>query len=405
MDLIHSMKPNQNMNHPEPARLQLLKKESTISLIQRIAEDSDVLALKVFHETRNSFYRNGRWVRLVEFIRALKDGRLQEDENQSSHISMNEVLDDAYNLTLAKFYNIPAMNRDASKSQGNDESTERFTWNVDCRLYFKGLLNKIDRELMKELQISETDKESKVAMIMTRFVIKHFYLSKKECERRNKNSTRYEWKVKGKTIYLFYPSHLSAKQFREWLHENITEVDPDAPGERDRIQEIIDRACHRGENIQIDDPEFIKRYGKEDPSLSLQSEESCLCDRLSVDVAKEKSQNLSMLRPSIRSLGKEKVYELVNRIFTDLQDSKYELSRVALDFGLSKASLSRFAGSDWLKDIDNKSEKMIPDLWVNTAHVLAENPVLMETVRSAGFSEILGIILKIIGPKKGPTNE
>ena len=63
----------------------------------------------------------------------------------------------------------------------------------------------------------------------------------KECKRRNTTSIRYAWEVGGRNIYLFYPSYLTATQFRKWLEDNITDVNPDAPDEKNRIQEIIDQ--------------------------------------------------------------------------------------------------------------------------------------------------------------------
>ena len=133
-------------------------------------------------------------------------------------------------------------------------------------------------------------------------------------------------------------------------------------------------------------------------------------DRLSDHVAKEKSENLEDLRPAIGSLGKEGVYNLVSRIFADMADEQYNLSEVARDFNLSKATLSRFAGSDWLRsgkdeDMEQLSKADIPDLWINTTRVLAENPTLMETVRNTGFGGDIDDILTIVGPKEGQKNE
>ena len=58
------------------------KSYSTLALIRKIVEDSDTLALHVFHETRTLFYRSGKWVRLAEFVRALKDGSIRRPEKE-----------------------------------------------------------------------------------------------------------------------------------------------------------------------------------------------------------------------------------------------------------------------------------------------------------------------------------
>ena len=430
-----------NIHELESKRCNSLKKESTISLIRRIAEDSDTMALNVFHETRTLFYRNGKWVRLAEFVRALKDSSVRGPrEENSTHSNMSEVSDNAYDLTLAKFRNIPSQNLKPVKANKNASDKKRFTWNVDCRKYFKQLLKNIDKELSKKPITSEVDIEEKVARIATRFVMGRFDLSMKECKRRDTTSTRYTWEVDGRKIYLFRPFHLTAVQLRKWLEDNITDINPDAPHEQDRIQKIIDQKYPCGANIRTDDPEIIEAPDKEDAPWSDQKypggtsvqaddpeiadepgmedkpsiecdEGSQFCSSLSAYVAKEKSENLEDLRPAIGSLGQEGVYDLVSRIFEDMADGQYNLSKVARDFNLSKATLSRFAGSEWRKEVTKKkdvqedmkqlSKADIPDLWINTTHVLAENRTFMETVRNTGLGGVINDILPIIGPKEG----
>jgi len=47
----------------------------------------------------------------------------------------------------------------------------------------------------------------------------------------------------------------------------------------------------------------------------------------------------------------------------------------------------------------------IPDLWINTAHVLAEHPEFMEIVMNTGFKDVIDNILRIIDPQEDPKNE
>ncbi|MCL5808108.1 MAG: hypothetical protein M1418_06120 [Deltaproteobacteria bacterium] len=437
MEHRHSDTIHPNIHELETTRWNALKKESTISLIWRIAEDSDTLALHVFHETRTLFYCSGRWVRLAEFVRAMKDGSIRrEKEDKFTQSYMSEVSDNAYDLTLAKFRNIPSRNLKPVKADKNASDNKRFTWNVDCRKYFKQLLINIDKELSENPITSEANIEEEVSRITTKFVIGHFNKSMKECKRRDTTSTRYAWEVGGRKIYLFRPSYLTAEQLRKWLEDHITDVNPDAPHEKDRIQAIIDNKYPCGANIRTDDLEVFNESGREDESWIVKEfsrntdvltddqeiadelkiegkppieyeEGNEFTDRLSDYVAKEKSENLENLRPAIGSLGKEGVYNLVKRIFTDMVDGQYNLSEVARNFNLSKATMSRFAGSDWRKDEDMKqlSKADIPDLWINTTRVLAGNPTLMETVRSSGFGGYIDDILTIVGPKEGQKNE
>jgi len=425
--------PSYHWTHEKAERWNALKRESTLMLIRRIVEHSDEMALHVFHETRTLFYRNGKWVRLVEFLRALRDS--SAGYNPGS-INISEVSDDSYDLTLAKFRNIPSPSVATQSSLEDDRSKDQFTWNVDCRHHFKSLMNKIEAELSRKALTSENDVESAVSKITTKFVGRHFYLSLKECRRRKTTSIRYAWAVQGRVLYLYYPAYLTAAQFLNWLEDNMKDVDLDALNEKDRIQAIIDEKYPCGANIRADDPEILEEAKREDKpwldqkhpggtdiqaddpetadNLGMEdkppieyNEGNEFSDRLGIHVAKEKSENLDDLRPAIRSLGKERVYNLVKRIFTDMADEQYNLSEVARKFNLSKATLSRFAGSDWRKDEDIKqlSKADIPDLWINTARVLAKNTTLMETVKSTGFVGAIDDILTIVGPQKGPNDE
>lgn len=395
-----------NVHESETARLNALKKESTISLMRRIVDDSDRLALRIFHDTRTLFYYNGKWLRLAEFVITLRDRKIREKgEDESNRNYMSHVTDEAYDLTLAKFHNIPSEKHDKLISDDGTSDANGFTWGVDCRLYFKYLLENIDTELKKKQVTSEADIEAKVASIANGFVRRHFYLSLKECRRRDTTSIRHPWEVNGRIIYLFRPSHLTAKQFRDWLEKHITDFNPDDPYEKNRIQEIIDQKYSRGVIVPDDDPEIAKELGIIDKDRLELNEGNQFSDRLSVYVAKEKSCNLEKLRPAIKKLGKENVYNLVNRIFKDMVEEQYNLSEVARHFSLSKATLSRFAGSEWFEDRDQQSRIEIPDLWANTARVLAKHPQLMETVRTSGFAGAIEEILKMITPKKEPKNE
>ena len=404
----HSGTIHSNVHELETTRLNALKKESTISLMRRIVEDSDTLALRIFHDTRTLFYSKQKWVRLAEFVKALRDSRIRgQGEDKTGIIYMSNVTDEAYDLTLAKFRNIPSKNHQKLTSRDDKFDANGFTWGVDCRLYFRQLLKNIDNDLSQTPAISEADVEGKVSKLATRFVIRHFYFSMRECKRRDTTSIRYAWEVGGRIITLFYPSHLSAKQFQKWLEANITDVNPDDPREKSRIQKIIDQKYPCGVTVLDDDPENSEELGIWDKSWLEIKQGNQFSDRLSVHVAAEKSENLEKLRPAIKIIGKKAVYNLVNRIFTDIADEQYNLSEVARNFNLSKATLSRFAGSDWRKDkdMDQISEADIPDLWINTARVLAENTALMETVKNTGFADVIDYILTIVCPQKGSQNE
>jgi hypothetical protein len=95
-------------------------------------------------------------------------------------------------------------------------------------------------------------------------------------------------------------------------------------------------------------------------------------------VADEKVKNIQKQRESIRALGKERLEQLILRIFKDLNDGQYKDKEVAEQFGLRKATFSRFAGSRWLQG------NSIPDLWRNTTEVLSTNPTFKEVAINTG---------------------
>ena len=397
--------PRKLNNHMPDKQKNTLERESTLSLIRRIAEDSDTSALRVFHETRTLFYRNGKWVRLADFIRALKDGNIREaGEEAPSHRLMSETSEDAYDLTLAKFFNMPASARGKTGEGEGTADSQGFTWNVDCRLYYQFLLQKIQEELATQPASSEWEVEESVARITTQFVLRHYRFSMKECQRRERNAVRYTWNVQGRKLYLFYPYHLTAKQFREWLEENTTDVDLNAPDAEERIKEKVKLELSDGDLLDPASEGHLLRAmaGQYQPEPVGEQD---FPDRLSIYVAREKSEHLEQLRPSIRSLGKDRVYNRVLRIFSDIQEGEYALSEVAREYGLSKASLSRFAGPDWRRETGKEqAEDDIPDLWINTARVLARHRTLWEAVMNSGFAVILQEILDIIGPERGHTH-
>jgi len=97
-------------------------------------------------------------------------------------------------------------------------------------------------------------------------------------------------------------------------------------------------------------------------------------------VADEKACNIDRQRPAIRALGPHAVRRLVLQILTGILDDDYNESSLAGQFGLSKATFSRFAGARWSPG----SPGRIPDLWRNVAQVLARHTAFIEAAQEAG---------------------
>jgi len=203
--------------------------------------------------------------------------------------------------------------------------------------------------------------------------------------------------VEGGELILWYPSYMTAKKFRQWLEANIKDVDPRRPGEQKRIRAIIDEKRPRGYHVPLDVPGTEKTSVSEDGLSSIEFYENFgFIGSLADAVAQEKARNIRKLRPAIMKLGKRAVERLILQVFSALASGEYELTRFAQEYGVSKSTLSRFAGSRWFEEFENTETVKIPDLWKNTARILAENPVFMKTVLRSGvagrFQQVLAMI-------------
>jgi hypothetical protein len=111
---------------------------------------------------------------------------------------------------------------------------------------------------------------------------------------------------------------------------------------------------------------------------------------LAANVAQEKVINIKIQRPAIRTLGTQRLKEMILTIFDNLADEAYSQKRIAQKFGLSPGTISRFAGQDW----SQKGEMgTIPDLWANTAKVISGNSIFKDFARKARVAETISQIM------------
>jgi hypothetical protein len=122
-------------------------------------------------------------------------------------------------------------------------------------------------------------------------------------------------------------------------------------------------------------------------------------------VAQEKAENPNVLRPAIRKLGEQSIKQLILQIFAEIEYDDYDITRIASQYGLSKASLSRFAGSTWYEKMETDQPVTIPDLWKNTAQVLAGNPTFMQTVIDSKLADRFAEVLAVIKTQRGKRDD
>jgi hypothetical protein len=213
-----------------------------------------------------------------------------------------------------------------------------------------------------------------------------------------------EWNGKKKRFYLWYPSYMKAKKFKSWLEENVKNINFDNPSEQKRIQSLIDDAFRWYRHVPLVESGIYNPDKEEVHSMKPLSGDG-LADDLAAAVADKKVLHIKRLRRSIQKLGEVALRELILKIFEDLTNDEFELIKTANQFGINKSTLSRFAGSRWFELSKDDKNPKIPDLWKNTAKVLAENTDYMEMVIRCGFGQELEKILSAIKCEEDQNND
>jgi hypothetical protein len=378
-----------------------LYRESTIALIRRIVENADSEALGVLVNTRKLFrFRGQNPILLSDFLLILRD-KLAMQDGYTNYTC--DLADCCYELTLAKYINFPS---NPNKTKKSDEYSF-FTMNVDCRNYYRAFLHNIQKVIDRGKSHTQLQAETNAGRILQNLVYKNFLHSKMECLRHTRFSIRYAWNVKGSVVYLWYPSYMTAKKFREWLEENVKHFDSKNPKEKERIQTLINKELEWGYNISMDECENFNALGvamADDHSPIELNESIMFVNKLADDVVREKVRNIRRLRPGIKKLGAKTIETLILRIFSDLWQGDYKAARIAELYGISKATLSRFAGNNWFEKKRDNDDFQIPDLWRNTAGILAGNQEYMQIVLASGVAGKLEKILEYIEPLNKKTN-
>lgn len=353
------------------------RKAKLPELLVSVAEESDADALNEVLSRRKLFAYESQRLLFSEFlICIIGKGTSRLGETSA-------LVDSAYDATVDKFANLPGAGFESAAHSSDGGSLKQKT--IDCRNYYRAILAQLDRWRVVNPTAGKVDEELAVAAMFQRIVVKHFYLSLKECRRSKMPfAKRYSWTVNGRTISLRRPVEIPAGEFKKWLEDNISDPNPSLLTERNRIQTLVDKHFSYGSFVPWDEQAASQvPVGRNHSNATSEERGSAKSSLLATTVANEKVERIETMRPAIRELGKKKLFLLVTRIFADMEDGIVEDTRIANDFGLTKATYSRFAGSDWSKNIDGK-DVTVPDLWLNTAEVLSTSQDFMEVAVSAG---------------------
>jgi hypothetical protein len=350
-------------------------KMALVELGERIAEKGDKDALREVLENRFFFHHlHKSIVRPVEYIASLKDNKIARRWCGYD----DRILEDAYDLTIDKFFNIPAENQENFEQSGPP--------GPDCRYYYKAFAQYARRRLAQKRPANTIEAELIAAEMLRRLIARHFHLSCLEAQRRAYElRRRYMWELDGLTLYIQLPIELPGRQCRKWLETNISDVDPKRPGEQDRVQAVVDRLLMRRKIVSI---HYIRGGVENIPAdtetIPATAEQDISVNGLAETVACEKAENIKRHRPAIRLLGPQKLKQLIHMIFAKLARGQYEEGKIADQFGLSRATFSRFAGSRWRRSCNDTIVSTVPDLWINTANTLAGHTNFVRAAQSAG---------------------
>ena len=347
-------------------------------LAERIVA-SDRAALRELHDARPLFQlENGQPLLLAQFIERLTDTLWARNLAGGDE----GLLEYAYDLTVDKYAHIP------KDPPGGSRGRQHVP---DCRRAFRSFVRVMNELTPSKRSGTAVQDEILAARILQRRVVCAFRLACLDARRAaNRGRSRYAWRVNGRVIYVWMPRNIHHLQRRAWLEENVADVDPCRPGERCRVQGVIDDWLGLASHVSIEgSADNLASHRACDSPVHALIEEEVTAQGLANVVAEEKAANIDAQRPAIRALGRSQLKQLILRIFNNLAQEAYEENRLAEAFRLSRATLTRFAGRRWKRDVDGR----IPDLWANTAQTLAAHACFMEAAEAAGVWDNVELIL------------
>lgn len=344
---------------------------SLTDLIKKIAIQRDQSSLEFFLTFRKVVVYQGDRLTLPEYFRMLWDTNFcVYIKPPTGELKLADKLDLLYNRLVGKFCILRS---------GTEESGPY------CEKQYDVIYSRIQD--IKSDGLTAVEIELEVERIIKSTVVHHIYLTWIEvCRDLNPSYKRYRWNAECGSIELKRPVWLSGNEFRTWLEENFPNPEPKERDLRDRIQTAVYQQFGHISELLIDaDPEMeIADISTANPNDG----NGWAIKRLYRIVANEKADNVAKLRPAIQRLGKDRVHRLVLTIF-DRLDSDNSDTTIAEEFGLTKASYSRFAGRSW---IDNPRSDQVPDLWKNTAKIVFQDPLLIDAAAGFGINRALDLI-------------
>lgn len=384
-----------------------------VGLMTRIV-DGDRRALDTLVVDRKPLLRHGQPVGIPDWIESVSQS------DASRHSSGDEVTESARDLLYDRLTRMPGR-PNPSSTPSNSESTSARTsefasgnasgansggtsggGGVDCRNYYRGFVDRLPPVVNRESQAEATQTDHSghtlsrleyntwVHHRFSGYAHRHWRLCLREARRRQQRLTvAYEYKSPGVAMRLWVPASIPPRQRAAWIDRNFGPVVPDASGTatvQHRLQTQIDGWLDHVLRERERELRYSLQHDPFGPNLSRTSiEQGWTQQGLARTVAHEKAQTPERLRTSIAALGPERIKSLILGIFEDMIQGTYHPASTARRFGLHKSTLTRFAAARWHPGDD----RPVPDLWLNTAQVLASQPRFAAALEEAGLNHLV----------------
>ncbi|MFN3166999.1 MAG: hypothetical protein ACE37H_08040 [Phycisphaeraceae bacterium] len=279
-----------------------------------------------------------------------------------------------------------------------DQLMDRFTrmpeepdGGTDCRNYYRGFLDNLPGELVEVNGLKSLHHHDELLRRFMGYLRRHWRLCLKEAWRREQKwIIAHDYDNGTEWIRLYVPACIPAAERDHWLKRNIGPINANNKAViQSRIDAWLDQEL-RDREQQLRSDVACAPFGAELSPYVL--EHGWSHDGLAHTVAREKAATPGRLRRSIAALGAVRIQQLVTRIFHDVSAGCYHPSTVARDFDLHKSVLTRFAASNWHPCKDGP----VPDLWLNTAQVLASQPRFRAALEEAGLDHL---VRSLAGPR------
>lgn len=342
------------------------ERHDLIALMQLIVE-GDPDALDELVSRRRPVMRHSRTISIPEWI-----------EERANHqacqwVGGDEVPETARDLLYDRFTRLPV------EPDGG----------IDCRYYYRGFLEHL--QTLPETEVGRTSqslqRNNAVIDRLTGYLHRHWRFCLREAWRRQQRMTvAHKFATATATLQLWVPASIPPRDRSDWISRNFGPLDRDIEGLRAKTQACINTWLDhtlREREQQLHASLQTDLFGGENTSFSI--EHGWSHHGLAHTVAQEKANAPQRLRASIAAMSPEHIAQLVTRIFEDLVGGCYHPSTIAREFGLHKSTLTRFAASHWQPG----DEGPTPDLWLNTAQVLAHQPQFAAALEEAGLYHLV----------------